>query len=107
MPYRTVAKWEIDIGSLNETRGITRMFGHLYSQEFCIKFRDKETRFTVKTSDLMSLNEIARLLPQLARIRYQHHHKYGTGNDYGRPKEDDEITETLEGFGVRLPGWLR
>lgn len=107
MGYRTVAKWEIDIGEMQETQGLARMFGSLYRQEFGIKFRNQETRFTVKTSDLMTLREIERLLPQLARIRYQHHHKYGTGNDYGRPVEDDEITATLEGFGVRLPGSLR
>ncbi len=107
MSYRSVAKWEIDIGETQETQGLARMFGSLYRQEFGIKFRNQETRFTVKTSDLMTLREIERLLPQLARIRYQHHHKHGTGNDYGRPVEDDEITATLEGFGVRLPGWLR
>lgn len=107
MTYRTVAKWKIDIGAQTEARGLARMFGNLYTQEFGIKFRDREVRFTVKTSDLMTLTEVQRLLPQLARIRYQHHHKYGTGNDYGRPKEDDEITATLKNFGVKLPGWLR
>lgn len=107
MGYRTVAKWEIDVGARTEARGLSRMFGYLYTQEFGVKFRGKETRFTVKTSDLMTLSEVERLLPQLARIRYQHHHTHGTGNDYGRPPEDDEITATLESFGIRLPGWLR
>ncbi|MFZ5535395.1 MAG: hypothetical protein ACOY3M_04595 [Patescibacteria group bacterium] len=38
MGYRTVAKWEIDIGEMQETQGLARMFGSLYRQEFGINF---------------------------------------------------------------------
>ena len=108
MRYRAVAKWEIDIGSVVEASGWRRNFGvGQFTQEFGVKFRGRETRFTVRTSDLMTLTEIERALPALARARYRYHHKYGTGNEYNRDTEDIELTETLENFGVHLPGWLR
>lgn len=55
----------------------------------------------------MTLTEIERILPQLARLRYNYHHTHGTGNEWNRPSIEIELTETLEHLGVHLPGWLR
>ena len=108
MGYRTVAKWEIDMTGVQNAGGWREFFGfnHL-SEEFGIKFREREIRFIVRTSDLMTLTEIEHILPSLARARYRYHHRYGTGNEYNRDTEDIDLSERLENFGIRLPGWLR
>lgn len=108
MTYRRIANWDIDFGGVVEAKGLRQFLGYNnYSEEFGIKFKDKEFRTTVRTSDLTMLHEIETNIIQLAHIRYSHHHRFGTGNDYGRPAADDEITYNLKTFGVRLPGWLR
>ncbi len=81
MGYRSVAKWKIDMSGVQNAGGWREFFGvnHL-SEEFGIKFREREIRFTVRTADFMTLSEIEHILPALARARYRYHHRYGTGN---------------------------
>jgi len=106
--YRTVAKWEIATSEVRESRGLRELLGiGQYSQEISIRFRGKETTITVRTSDLMTLDEINRMIPELARRRYQHHHKYGTGNEYNLEKSEDGLADELKKLGVTLPDWLK
>lgn len=108
MRYRQVAKWEITISDVKEDRGLRGFLGiNQYSQEISIRFKGREALLTVRTSDLMTLDQINRLLPELARRRYQHHHKYGTGNMYNLEMSEGGIAEELEKLGVRLPDWLK
>lgn len=108
MTYRTIANWQIEIGPIQEAKGWRSILGiGQFSEEFGIKFRDKETRFTVRTSDITSLYEIEHNLKQLAHARYSYHHQCGLGNASTMDPYDGAITSTLESFGVHLPSWLK
>lgn len=106
MTYRRFANWDIELGGIRQVNGI-RSLVWTHEEEFGIKFRQRETRFTVRTTDMMSLTEIERLLPELARVRADYHHKMGTGNEANLHPRDIEITGILENFGVSLPYWLK
>lgn len=108
MAYRKIANWLIDMGGVKEATGWRQILGvDQYSENIGIKFQDKEFRTIIRSSDLTILSEIEQNIIKLAHVRYSHHHRFGTGNDYGRPSLDDEISDTLENLGVHLPGWLR
>jgi len=108
MRYRKVTKWDIATSEIKEDRGLRGFLGiGQFSQEIGIRFKNRETRLTVRTSNLMTLEEINRKLPELARRRYQRHHKYGTGNMHNLEKSEDGLDKELEKLGVHLPKWLK
>lgn len=93
---------------MKESRGLLRWLKiwHL-SEDISIRYQDKETTLTVRASDPAVIRDIELQIETLARVRSASQRRYGRASMYHPAPEDDEVTQKLKTYGVRLPYWLK